>query len=131
MDHFYIAVAGVLVTCILSVTVHRYNAEIASLLILCGCCFVVLIAVGFLSPILSFMRKLQQLCSVSDEMLGVLIKVTAVAFTGEIAAGVCTDSGNAALGKSLQMMASIVIVYLSLPMFQALLELVERILGGL
>jgi stage III sporulation protein AD len=129
MDRFYVAVAGILVTCILSITIHKYNAEIASLLVLCGCCLVAWIAMGFLSPIIGFLRRLQQLGAVNEEMLGGLLKVTAVAFTGEIAAGVCADSGNASLGKSLQMLASVVIVYLSLPMFQALLDLVERILG--
>lgn len=131
MDKFYFAVAGVLLTAILSVVVHRHNAEIASLLTLCGCCLITVLAVGFLSPVVSFLRKLQQLGSLDNEMLAVLLKVTAVAFTAEIASTVCTDAGNSALAKSLQMLSAAVIVYLSLPMFQALLSLVERILGAL
>jgi stage III sporulation protein AD len=63
-------------------------------------------------------------------MLTILLKVTGIAFTTEIAANVCTDAGNSALAKSLQMFSAAAILYCALPMFQALLDLVERILGG-
>ena len=95
---------------------------------LCACCLVATIAVGFLSPILEFVRKLQQSTALNSEMLEILLKVTGVAITAEIAGTVCSDCGNAALAKTLQMLATAVILYLSLPMMDALLELVERIL---
>ncbi len=130
MDKFYIAVAAALLTAILSVVVHRHNAEIASLLALCGCCLLAVLTVAFLSPVIAFVRQLQQLTALDNEMLGILLKVTGVGFTADIASTVCTDAGNAALAKSLQMLSAAVIIYLSLPMFQALLSLVERILGA-
>lgn len=131
MDKFYLAVAGALLTAILAVVVRRHNGEIAALLALCGCCLISVMALTFLTPILSFLRKLQQLGSLNGDMLAILLKVTGVALTAEIAANVCTDAGNGALAKSLQMLSAAVILYLSLPMFQALLDLVERIFGGI
>ncbi len=131
MDRFYVAVAGALLTAILAVVVRRHNGEIGVLLALCGCCLLSVLAVGFLSPILDFLRKLQHLGALSGEMLTILLKVTGIAFTAEIASNVCTDAGNSALAKSLQMLSAAAILYCSLPMFQALLDLVERILGGI
>lgn len=131
MDRYYIAVAAILLTTILSVALHRHNGEIAALLGLCGSCLVAMVAVGFLAPVTDFLRQLQQIGSVAPQMFGIMMKVTAVSFTAEIAATVCSDSGNSALGKSLQILSTAVILYLSLPMFQALLDLVERILGGI
>lgn len=131
MDKFYAATAGILLTVVLVLAIRKQNGEMAMLLGLCGCCMGLLVAAGFLTPILSFVRRLQQTASLDGDMLQILLKITGVAFTAEIACTVCTDAGNAALGKSLQMLSAVVILYLSLPMMEALLELVERILVAL
>ncbi len=131
MERFYGAMALILLTTVLVLVIRKQNGELAMLLGLCGCCVVFGVAVGFLSPIVSFLRRLQQLTMLDNDMLQLLLKVTAVAFTSEIAGTVCADAGNAALAKSLQMLATLVILYLSLPMLQALLDLVEQILGAL
>lgn len=128
MDRFYGAAALALLTVILIMSLRKHNGEMAVLLSLCCCCLIGIAAVGFLSPILAFVRKLQQSASLDNAMLQSLLKVTGVAFTAEIASTVCVDSGNSAMAKTLQMLATAVIVYLSLPMMEALLELVERIL---
>lgn len=131
MDKFFAASALVLLTVILILSLRKHNGEMAVLLSLCGCCLVAMVAVGFLLPILEFVRKLQQSTALNGEMLQILLKITGVAITAEIAGTVCIDSGNGALAKTLQMLATAVILYLSLPMMDALLELVERILTTL
>ena len=45
------------------------------------------------------------------------------------AALVCTDAGNGSLGKSLQFLASAVIIYLSIPVLNGLMDLLQQILG--
>ncbi len=128
MEKFYAATAGVLLTVILVMAIRKQSGEIALLLGLCGCCMVLAVAISFLIPVLGFLQRIQQIASLDQQMLRILLKISAVAFAAEIAATVCADAGNAALGKSLQMLATVVILYLSLPMMEALLELVERIL---
>lgn len=131
MDKFYAATAAVLLLVVLMLTIKKQNGEIALLLGLCGCCMVLAVALGFLVPILDFIGKLQQLAGLDPQMLQILLKVTGIAFTAQIAGTVCADAGNAALGKSLQLLSVVVILYLSIPMMQALLDLVERILVAL
>ncbi len=131
MEAFYTATALVLLTVILVLTIRKQSGEIALLLGLCGCCLVFLAAAGFLSPIVSFLRRLQKVAALDSQMLQILLKITAVAFTAEIAGAVCNDAGNAALAKALQMLSAVVILYLSLPMLEVLLTLVERILVAL
>lgn len=128
MDKFYLGIAGVLITAILILTLRKHNGEIAILLSICGCCLVISIAASFLRPVIDFIERLQQIGSLNQGMLGILLKVTAVACTSEIAATVCADAGNGALGKALQILSTAVILYLSLPMMTALLDLVEGIL---
>ena len=131
MENYYSTTALILLSVILVLVLRKQSAEIAILLSLLVCCLAMMVALGFIAPIIRFMRKLQQISNLDIEMLQVLIKITSVSFTGEIASTVCTDSGNAALGNVMQMVSTVVILYLSLPMMEALLALVERILVGL
>lgn len=117
-----------LLTVILVLVIRKQSGEMALLLGLCGCCMGLLVTVGFLSPIISFLKKLQQIAQLDNLQLQILMKITAVAFTAEIAATVCADAGNGALAKVMQMLATVAILYLSLPMLEALLALVERVL---
>lgn len=64
-------------------------------------------------------------------MLGILLKAVGIGLVSEIAGLVCTDAGNGSLGKTLQMLGSAVILYLSLPIFTAMLELIREILREL
>ena len=64
-------------------------------------------------------------------MLTILLKVVGTALIAEIVTLVCMDGGNASMGKALQFLAAAVILWLSLPMLTALLELIEEILGNL
>ncbi len=131
MEKYYAVTAMILLTVILVLTIRKQNGDIALLLGLLGCCMGVIVAVGFLSPVISFIRKLQHMSNVDNEMIRILIKITGVAFTGEISSTVCVDAGNAALAKVMQMISTVVILYISLPMLEALIDLVERILVAL
>ena len=64
-----------------------------------------------------------------SQLLQVILKSVGIALVSEIAMMVCADSGNAALGKALQLMSTGVILWLSLPLMKSLLQLVQRIVG--
>ena len=89
------------------------------------------LAAGFLEPVIRFMQRLQKLGSLSNDFLNVLLKIIGICFTAEIAGVICEDSGNGSLGKALQFLASAVILYLSLPLFSKLQDLVEGMLEHL
>lgn len=130
MSVFFQATVGVLLAVVLTLTIRRQGSEMAMLLSLAVCCIVAGLAIRYLEPIVTFMLRLQSIASVDADTLRILLKAVGIAFTAEIAVMICEDSGNGALGKALQMLASAVILYLALPILTALLELVENILGN-
>ena len=77
----------------------------------------------------AFAENLQSVSQLDSDYLAILLKVVGIGFLAEIAALVCTDAGNATMGKVLQMLSSCVIMWLSLPLLNGLLELVQDILG--
>ena len=126
MSLFWKAAAAVLLAVVLGLSLGKQK-DIGVLLTMAVCCMVAMIAISYLEPVLDFLRELETL----GDMLGILLKAVGIGLVSEIAGLVCTDAGNGSLGKTLQMLGSAVILYLSLPIFTAMLELIREILREL
>ena len=129
MDLFLKAVAAAMVTSVLALALSRQGKDFALLLSMAGCVLMGLLLLRFLEPVLGFLRQLQTLGDLNGDMLSILLKVVGVGLVSGIAAMICTDAGNGSLGKSLQILSTGVILWLSLPIFQKLIDLLSRILG--
>lgn len=130
MAAFFQAAAAVLLAVILTMTLRQANSPLSILLSLAVCVLVLLAALDFLKPVMAFVESLRQLGNLPEEMVLVLLKVTGISVISEIAALVCTDSGNASMAQALKLLSTGVILYLSIPIFQALMELVQKLLEG-
>ena len=131
MTTFLQAASVVLLTAVLIMSLRSQGRDIGLLLSIFVCCGLGCLAASYLVPVIQFVERLQVLGSVNDEMLMILLKVVGIAFVSELASLVCTDSGNSTLGKALQFLAVAMILWLSLPMFHTLLDLIESILENL
>ena len=128
---FLQAAAGVLVASVLGLTLAKQNKETTILLTIAVCCMVMMAALGFLQPVLELLRQLESIGNLNTEMVQILFKVVGIALVSEIASMICADAGNVSLGKALQMLGSMVVLWLSIPAFQALLSLIQQILVSL
>lgn len=129
MGSFFQAAAVVLVAVILIFMLQKQGKETALLLSIFVCTMVGLTAANFLQPVITFLEKLSVMGEMDSSMLQTLLKIVGISLTAEIASLICSDSGNGALGKMLQFLASVVVLWLSLPMLTALLDLIEGIMG--
>lgn len=131
MDLFIRAASAVLLTVVLSLALGKQGKETAGLLSIIVCCMVIGIAIRYLEPVWEFLDKLESLGNLNGEMVGTLFKVVGIGMLSEIAAMVCADAGSASLGKTLQLLSSAVILWLCIPIFTALMDLIQGILGGI
>ena len=95
------------------------------------CCMASVAALSYLRPVISFIAQLEGLGGFDHSLIRILLKVTGIGLICEIAALVCTDSGCSSLGKTVKLMGAAVILWLSLPLYGMLAELLQKILGGL
>ena len=119
------AVAMLVVILILS---QGKAKDMGMLLSLAGCCLVALVALSYLGPVLDFLEGLETLGNLDRTMIGSLLKIAGIGMITEIASLVCSDSGNGSLGKAVQLMGTAVILWLSVPLFTALVELIQKML---
>ena len=116
---------------ILNLTLKNHNKEISAILAIAGCCMTALAALDYLKPVISFLETLEILGGLNDSLVETLLKVTGIGIISEIAMLVCKDAGNESLGKSLQLLGTAVILFLSMPLFTALIDLMQKIMGEL
>ena len=129
MNVFLKVIAGVLIALVLSLVLDKQGKDISLLLILTVCTMVMLVIVNYLQPVLDFIKRLQIMGQLDPEILEILMKAVGIGLIAEITGLICVDAGNGALGKTLQMLAGAVIIWMSIPLLNQLLALIEKILG--
>ena len=131
MDLFWKSVAAVLLTVVLSLAIGKQEKDFAVLLNMAVCCMAAVFAVAYLEPVFDLLRELESEVNLQGELLGLLLKAAGIGLVAELAGMICRDAGNSSLEKTMQLLGSAAILYLSIPMFQSLLALVRDILGEL
>ena len=131
MEIFLKAAAGLLICAVFCLSLAKQGRDISLLLSILACTMAVIAALTFISPILSFIERLQVLAQWKNDMMQILLKAVGIGLISEVSALICNDAGNAALGKSLQILATCAIIWLSLPLITELVELLEKILGAI
>ena len=130
MDAVLKVIIGALIAVILGLMLRQQGKDIALLLSTAVCCMVVAVGINYLAPVVSFVQELHTSTGTDTEYLRILLKSVGIGLVAEIAGLICTDAGNAALAKTIQILATAVILWLALPLMQALLDLVRRIMEG-
>ena len=131
MDIFLKTTAGILVCTVICLALSRQGKDFSLLLSIICCAMVAIATMAFLDPILTFINRLQALAQWQSDMLQILLKAVGIGLISEISVLICNDAGNAALGKSLQIIATCATIWLSLPLITELVELLEKILGAI
>ena len=131
MEAYFKAVGVALVAIILILVLRRDGREIGQLLSVLSCVLIAMVALSYFRPIADFIQTLKRIGNLNGDLVGILLKVVGISVTAEVAALICDDAGNSALGKTLQLLATAVILCLSIPLLNQLLGLIEGISGGL
>lgn len=130
MDTFFKATGVILVAIVLLSVLGHQNKSFSSLLSMGVCVMILLLCSTFLEPVAEFLGELEAIGQLPEEFVKILLKVTLICLLTEIAGLLCADSGNGSLGQTLKILSSCLILWLSLPVFRGLLDLVKSILEG-
>jgi hypothetical protein len=131
MDLYIKAIAGVLIALMLCLTLGSKGKEISILLAITVCVMVIAAGFSYLSSVLDFFSQLQNLIGIDNHLLNILLKAVGVGLMGEIAGLICTDGGQATLGRAVQILTSAVILWISLPLYTEILSLIQELLEGI
>lgn len=129
MDLLLKTIAIALLAVILSVTLGKTEKDISLVLSITACCGVTVVAVQYLSEVVSYLWELRCNINIQNPFIEILLKISGVALMTELSGVISTDAGNSSLSKALQILGSAAMVSLSLPILEAFLSILQEILG--
>lgn len=129
MALFWKTAAGILIAVVLVLAVGKQEKDLSLMLTMVVCVMTAITAFSFLEPVLDFLYRLEQLGDLQAGVLEALLKIVGIGLVSEIAGMICQDSGNSSLARGMQLLGSAVMLSLSLPVLETLLDLIQTILG--
>lgn len=128
----FLKAAGLIVVCvILCLALSGHGKSFSTLLAIAVCCMVCVTAIGYVRPVIEFFTQLQHIGNLDPELVRILLKAVGIGVLSEVTSLICADAGNAAMGKALQILSTAVILWLSLPLFTSLIELITQIMTNI
>lgn len=131
MNDFWQGLGFIILSVVLMLLLGKQGGEMTVLLSVACCCLVGVLAFGYLKDVIDFVHRLKLISKLDDGLMSVLLKAVGVGLIGEFASLICADAGNAAQSKAVQLLTSAVILWLSIPVLEILLDLLEKMLGAL
>ena len=131
MDLFWKAVAFVMISAVLVLTVEKQEKDIAVLLSMAVCIMLVITACSLLDPIISFLQELERIGNLQSDVLKLFLKISGIGIIYEITGAILSDSRHASLSKGLQLITVTIILNFSIPLFETFINLLQQILGAL
>ena len=131
MELYLKGCSAVMIGLLLSLIVGTGRKDFSTLLSLAVCTMVSICALSYLKPVILFLNQLRTLGNLDSEIVRILLKVVGIGALTEGSTMICADAGNSSLGKVLQYLGSSVILWLSIPLFQMMTDLLQRIMTNL
>lgn len=116
------------VTLIVVIILKQYKPEFAMYASILGGAIILFMSLGKLEGIIRLLENISQKTAINGEFLGILIKITGIAFLTEFAVSVCKDAGETAIANKVDLGGKVIIVAISIPIVSALLETVVKVL---
>lgn len=117
-----------LISLIIIIILKQYKPDFAIYVSILAGAIIILLVMDKLSSIVSLLTSIQNKSNTNNQFLVILLKITGIAFLTEYASSICNDAGESAISTKIDLGGKILIIALSIPIIQALLELIIKIM---
>ena len=124
-----IKIIGVgLISLIIIIILKQYKPDFAIYISILAGAIILLLVMDKLSNIVSLLSNIQNKANMNNQFLIILFKITGIALLTEYASSICKDAGETAIATKIDLGAKVLIIAISIPIIQALLELIIKIM---
>ena len=129
MGTFWKAIAVIILTVILGVTLGKTEKDISVVLSVAACSIILIIAMQYLEEVIAFLWQLSSKESEQIPSIKIILKITGVALVTELTTLVSSDAGNSSLGKAVEILGNAAILNLALPLLETFLTILQELMG--
>ncbi|MBO2527052.1 MAG: stage III sporulation protein AD [Clostridiales bacterium] len=119
-----------IVTVLLTAMLKKNSHELALLLTLAACVLIGLLLVQLAEPVIEFLAKLRNIAGLDKTLTEPMLKTIGIGLITQIGATVCSDAGENAVARLIEVCGGILALYISLPLMEAVLSLIDTMSGG-
>ncbi|MFQ9951639.1 MAG: SpoIIIAC/SpoIIIAD family protein [Clostridium sp.] len=126
-----VALCGIAVlAAVFSVMLKKYIPEYSFLISLGAGVLILLLILSKITPAVSQIKNLLSATGLSSEYGSILFKSLGVCFLTQFAADSCRDSGEGSMASKVELAGKVMIVLISLPLFEKIAETAMQLMGG-
>ena len=128
MDNVIKIIAIGFVALISIIIIKQYKSEFAIYISIVAGIIILYMIIDQLENIIDLLKSISEKSGISSEFLGLLIKITGIAFLTEFAISICKDTGEGAVASKIEIGSKVVIISMSIPIISNLLEVVLKLI---
>lgn len=113
---------------IIIVILKQYRPEFAIYASILAGVLILALASDTLSGIINMIQSISSKTNINNDFLIILIKITGIAILTEFAVSICKDAGESAIASKVDVGGKILIISLSIPIINALIDTIVKIL---
>ncbi len=113
---------------IIIVILKQYRPEFAIYASILAGVLILALASDTLSGIIDMIQSISNKTNINNDFLIILIKITGIAILTEFAVSICKDAGESAIASKVDVGGKILIISLSIPIINALIDTIVKIL---
>lgn len=117
-----------LVSLVIIIILKQYKPEYAIYVSIIAGILILLISINKIKGIIDVLQTISNKTYINKQFLGILLKITGIAFLTEFAVSICADAGEKAIASKIEIGSKVVIITMSIPIITSLLELIIEIL---
>lgn len=127
MDVYKIAMLGIC-GALLARFFSGVREEYALLIGLAVSIMVMLLAVGRVQQLAALIQNMEEQVGLDPAYVKLLVKMLAVSYVSQFAAGICRDAGNSAIAGQIEIYAKLMLAAMCIPVVLALIEVISAFL---
>ena len=116
------------VALIIVVIMKQYRPEFAIYVSLIAGAIILFLVLDKLTGVIGLLQNIASKANINSKYLGLLLKITGIAFLSEFAISICQDAGEGAIATKVEIGSKIIIIAMSVPIISSLLEVIINIL---
>lgn len=113
---------------IISIILRQYRPEFTIYVAIIAGAIIIFMLFDKINLIVEEIKDIANRANINTKFVAILLKITGIAILSEYSVSICKDSGENAIASKLDFGGKIIIIALSLPIIQALMETAIKLL---
>ena len=117
-----------LIAMVLIIIIKQYRQEFAIYVSLIAGTLILVLVMDKFTSIIELLKQICNESGLNTKFLGVLLKMTGIAFLAEFAISICKDAGETALANKVELGSKAIVISMSIPIIHNLLEIILNLM---